>query len=72
MYRDSSNAKVAAAGILVKTGRKGHAQEAVARAEARLRHKTLVGTVATGRSGLGCFPKPHYDLARGKERHSLI
>lgn len=56
MNRDSSNAKVVAAGTLVKTGRKWQAQEAAARAEARLRHKTLVGTVATGRAGLGCFP----------------
>lgn len=60
IYRDSSDAKVAAAGILVKTRRKWQTQEAVARAEARLRHKTLVGIVATGRAG------------RGKERCSLI
>ena len=72
MYRDSRDTKVAAAGILVKTGRKWQAQEAVTKAEARLRHKTLVGSVATGRAGLGCFPKPRYDLARGKERRRLI
>ncbi|KAK0152038.1 hypothetical protein N1851_006609 [Merluccius polli] len=70
--RDSRDTKVAAAGILVKTGRKWHAQEAVTKAEVRLRHKTLVDSVATGRAGLGCFPKPRYDLARGKERRRLI
>ncbi|XP_026079824.1 uncharacterized protein LOC113057031 [Carassius auratus] len=72
MYRDSKDTKVAAAGILVKTGRKWQAQEAVTKAEARLRHKTLVGSVAMGRAGLGCFPKPRYDLAHGKERRKLI
>lgn len=70
MYRDSKDTKVAAAGILVKTGRKWRAQEAVTKAEARLRHKMLVGPLAIGRAGLGCFPKPRYDLARGKETDS--
>ncbi|RXN22985.1 reverse transcriptase [Labeo rohita] len=66
MYRDSRDTKVTAAGILVKTGRKWQAQEAVTKAEVQLRHKTLVGSVATGRVGFGCFPRPRYDLARGK------
>ena len=72
MYRDSADVKVASAGIIVKTGRKWQAQEAVSRAEARLRHKTLVGTVAMGRAGLGSFPKPRYDRARGKEKRQLV
>lgn len=42
------------------------------RAEARLRHSTLVGTVATGRAGLGSNPKPCYIKARGKEKRKLI
>ncbi len=72
MYRDSSDIKVISAGILVKTGRKWQAQGAVDRAEARLRHSTLVGTMAVGRSGLGSFPKPQYDRAQGKEKRQLI
>lgn len=32
----------------------------------------LVGSVAAGRAGFGCFPRPRYDLARGKERRRLI
>ncbi|KAL0183880.1 hypothetical protein M9458_019576, partial [Cirrhinus mrigala] len=72
MYRDSRDIKVTAAGILVKTRRKWQAQEAVTKAEVRLRHKTLVGSVATGRAGFGCFPRPRYDLAHGKERRRLI
>lgn len=48
MYRDSSDAKVASAGISVKTGRKWKANETVDRAEARLRQGVLVGNVAVG------------------------
>lgn len=72
MYRNSADDKVASAGILVKTGRKWQAHEAVSRAETRLRHKVLVGTVAMGRAGLRSSPKPRYDKARGKEKRQLV
>ncbi|XP_053339380.1 uncharacterized protein LOC128510861, partial [Clarias gariepinus] len=72
MYRDSSDTKVASAGILVKTGRKWKAQEAVSRAEARLQHNVLVGNTAVGRAGLGSFPKPRYDKARGREKRQMV
>ncbi|XP_070689483.1 uncharacterized protein [Pempheris klunzingeri] len=72
MYRDSADAKVASAGIVVKTGRMWQAQEAVSRAEAQLRHKSLVGTVAMGRAGLGSFPRPRYDRTCGKEKRQLV
>ncbi len=72
MYRDSSDIKVVSAGSQVKTGKKWQAQGAVDRVEVRLRHSTLVGTVAIGWSGLGSFPKPRYDRAQGKEKHQLI
>ena len=72
MYRDSTDIRVTTAGILVKTGKKWQAQEAITRAEARLRHKMLVGSVARGRAGLGSFPKPRYDQARGKEKRQLV
>ncbi|XP_030593796.1 uncharacterized protein LOC115785971 [Archocentrus centrarchus] len=42
MYRDSSNPKLAQAGVVVKTGRKWSAQAVVLDAESRLRHKDLV------------------------------
>lgn len=42
MCRDSADAWVASAGVLVKIGREWQAQEAVNRAKAWLRHKTLV------------------------------
>lgn len=72
MYRDSADVKVASAVILVKTGRKWQAQDAVSRAQARLRHKTLVGIMAIGRAGLESVPKPCYDHARGKEKRKLV
>nr|BAC82598.1 reverse transcriptase [Takifugu rubripes] len=76
MYWDSSDTKVATAGILVKTGRKWEAQKAVdraeARLEARLQHNILVGNTAGGRAGLGSFPIPRYDKARGREKRSMV
>ncbi|CAJ1075238.1 LOW QUALITY PROTEIN: uncharacterized protein LOC109089580 [Xyrichtys novacula] len=72
LYRDSADTKVSSAGVEVRTGRKWRAKDAVERAEARLQHSTLVGTVATGRAGLGSNPKPCYIKARGKERRRLI
>ena len=44
-YRDSSDPKVAKAGIQVRTGRKWRAEEAVQEADAGLRHRNLVGVV---------------------------
>lgn len=66
LYRDFADTKVVAAGILMKTGKKWQAQETVTKAEARLRHKMLVGSVTMGEAGLDCFPKPRCNLARGK------
>ncbi|XP_073696141.1 uncharacterized protein [Garra rufa] len=71
-YRDSSDPKVAQAGIEVRTGRKWRAAVAVDDAESRLRQKVLVGSVAQGRAGLGSRRTPRYDKAEGKERRSLI
>ncbi|TWW54222.1 hypothetical protein D4764_0192250 [Takifugu flavidus] len=51
-------------------GRKWKAEKTVD--VARLRQKALVGAVATGRTGLGYFPKTQVSLARGKERHHLL
>lgn len=71
-YRESSDPKVAQAGIEVRTGRKWRAAEAVDIAESRLRQRVLVGTVAQGRAGLGSGRTPRYDKVQGKERRSLI
>ena len=72
LYRDSSDTRVASAGIVVRTGRKFRAQEGLEQAESRLRHKALVGTLAIGRAGLGAIPQPRYDRAQGKERRDLV
>ncbi|XP_063054019.1 uncharacterized protein LOC134448252 [Engraulis encrasicolus] len=71
LYRDSSDPKVANAGIQVRTGRKWKAEEAVQMAEARLRHRALVGVVTRGRAGLGSFPTPQVNPS-GKERRRLV
>lgn len=71
-YRDSRDCKVSTAGIEVRTGRKWKAEKAVVVAESCLRQKTLVGTVATGRAGLGYFPKPLVNEAHGKRRHHQL
>ncbi|KAK7889536.1 hypothetical protein WMY93_025096 [Mugilogobius chulae] len=72
LYRDSSDSKVARAGIEVRTGRKWKAHDAVAQAEARLKHSELTGTLAHGRAGFGSNTKPIYSKTRGKERRKLI
>jgi len=60
-YIESCDPKVTQAGIEVKTRQKWRAAEAVDAAEARLRHRALVGAVASGRAGLGCSTTPHYE-----------
>ncbi|XP_075904972.1 uncharacterized protein LOC142903304 [Nelusetta ayraudi] len=72
LYRDSKDSKVASAGIMVRTGRKWRAQDGLEVAESRLRHRALVGTVATGRAGLGAFPQPCYEKAHGKDKRQLV
>ncbi|XP_061571176.1 uncharacterized protein LOC133424524 [Cololabis saira] len=72
LYRDSKDSKVASAGIVVRTGRKWRAQEGLEVAESRLRHRALVGTVATGRAGLGAIPQPRYEKVRGKDKRQLV
>ncbi|XP_029688563.1 uncharacterized protein [Takifugu rubripes] len=71
-YRDSRDCKVSSAGIEVKTGRRWKAEKPVDVAESRLKQKALVGAVATGRTGLGYFPKTQVSHARGKERNHLL
>lgn len=71
-YRESRDGKVASAGIQVKTGRKWRADEALEVAESRLRQKVLVGSIASGRAGIGYFPSTRVDKAQGKQRQRLI
>lgn len=71
-YRDSRDQKVAKPGFQARTGRKCKAEEAVQEAEARLRHRRLVGVVTQGRAGLGSFQAPHVNLSRRKKRNSFV
>ena len=72
LYRDSKDIKVASAGVVVKTGRKWCAKEAVQRAEARLQHSVIVGNVAVGRAGLGQYHRPQYGKASDKEKRKMV
>ena len=72
MYRDSRDLKVAGAGIEIRTGRKWSAVRELKVAEERLQQKAMVGTVASGTRGLGYYPSPRIDNARGKERRALL
>ncbi|XP_063058826.1 uncharacterized protein LOC134452393 [Engraulis encrasicolus] len=71
-YRESRDVKVASAGIQVRTGRKWRADKALEVAESRLRQKVLVGSIASGRAGIGYFPSTRVDKVQGKERQHLI
>ncbi|KAK1806565.1 hypothetical protein P4O66_005073, partial [Electrophorus voltai] len=71
-HRDSRDCKVSSAGIEVRTGRKWQAEKQVEVAESHVRQKVLVGSLATGRAGLGYFPKTQVSKAQGKERHYLL
>ncbi|KAL3991499.1 leucine-rich repeat-containing protein 16 [Sarotherodon galilaeus] len=71
-YRESSDPRVALAGIEVRTGRKWRAAEAVDIAVSRLKQRVIVGIVAQGRAGLGSSRTPNYNNAQGKEKRSLI
>ncbi|XP_028292553.1 uncharacterized protein LOC114455485 [Gouania willdenowi] len=70
-YRESSDPKVAQAGIEVRTGRKWRAAVAVDVAESRVRQRVLVGKVAQGRAGLGSG-RTHFNKAKKRERRALI
>ncbi|RXN04375.1 reverse transcriptase [Labeo rohita] len=72
MYSGSRDAKVSGAGIVVRTGRKWRAAEAVQQAETRLKHKAILGSVTQGRAGLGSLTANRYDLASGRERQRLV
>ena len=72
MYRYSKDPKFGAADVELRTGRKWNARKEPGLAEARLRQKALVGTVAIGRAGLGHFPNIQIHKAKGKRRRNLI
>lgn len=62
LYRESNDTKVSSASIEVRTGRNWRAQKAVDQTEAWLWHS------GTGHTGLGCYQKPQYEKAWGKDR----
>lgn len=71
-YRDSRDPKTASAGVQVQTGRKWSVEKSLEVAESRTRQKGLVGSVATGHTGIGYFPVTRINNIQGKERKHLV
>ena len=72
MLRDSLDARVCQADIAVRTGHKPPASRALREAEDRLQHADIVGSVAQGKLGLGCFTRVSWVKANPKERHGML
>ncbi|XP_061778568.1 uncharacterized protein LOC133569990 [Nerophis ophidion] len=72
MLRDSKDERVRQAGIVVRSGIKWSASEALREAEDRLHHADIVGSVAQGRLGLGCSSRTNWNKANPKERRGLV
>ena len=72
MYRDSRDLKVSGTGIEICTRRKWSAARELKIAEERLQQKVMVGSVARGTRGLGYYPSPRIDSARGEKRRVLL
>lgn len=71
-YKFSKDPKLAGVSIKVYLGRKWRAEKKLLVVEERLPVKTLIGTVATRRIGLGHFPAVAMDRAKEKEKQLLI
>jgi len=71
-YTGSRDTRVSGAAIAMGMGRKWRADEAVQQAEARLKHKALLGSLAQGRAKLRSLTSTQYDTTSGKERWKLV
>ncbi len=71
-YAGSMDDKASGAGIIVRTRKKWKAADALQQAEARLRHKALLGTVAQGRARFGSSTPNLYYNVNEKERRRLV
>ena len=71
-YKNSRDPKVTNAGIEVLAGRKWSAAKKLAIAEKNLRVKSIVGSVAKGRAGLGLIPTYYPGKFTIKEGQKLI
>lgn len=56
----------------LRTSRKWSATQELWMAEAKLRHKAVVGAVVKGRVGIGSPPSLQYNKAQGKEMSQLV
>ena len=72
ILQDSGDGKTSGAGVEVITGHKWQATQVVKEAETRLKQKEIVGSVATGRLGLGCITRSSCKLSNTAERRKLV
>lgn len=71
--RDSSVSVVRDVWVQVVSGRKRRAEAEVQKAVSRLQHQAVVGSVQTGRAGLGRGESPNRMVQAGKiERKDLV
>ena len=70
--RDSKDEKIRRAGIEVLTGRRWSASKAVEQAESSLKHKDIIGTVCTGRQGLGTTQRQAWQTANQTQRREMV
>ncbi|KAI8516566.1 hypothetical protein Bbelb_051470 [Branchiostoma belcheri] len=70
--RDSKDPVVRDIQPEVRSGRKWTAIAAVEEAEARLKHKDVVGATQTGRQGLGLIPRKWWSSSTNKERREMV
>ncbi|KAI8498014.1 hypothetical protein Bbelb_239580 [Branchiostoma belcheri] len=70
--RDSKDPVVRDIQPEVRSGRKWTAIAAVEEAEARLKHKGVVGANHTGRQGLGLIPRKWWSSSSNKERREMV
>ena len=72
ILENSQDQCVSEAGIQVEAGRKWNADQAVAEAKQRLRHKDIVSAVSHGRQGLGCTSRQSWKSADKATQRQLV
>ena len=70
--RSNPDPFVREAGISLRSGRKWNVDKAVDEAQARLRQKDLIGSVAHGRMGIGCIPRQSWSKSNSAQQRHLV
>ena len=70
--RSSKDPKISGANIQLATGRKWSTNDAIEKAESRLRHKELVGATTVGRQGLGFQEHRRWSQSSVREQRGMV